>query len=77
MQAEIPSYSCSRGLFAGVNLKGVVIRPENDLNLAVYDKSARELLDQDERSPTTRPLVFDHFPKRFLGAHQNRRGETY
>jgi len=47
MQAEILSYSRSRGLFAGVNLKGVVIRPEDDLNLAVYDKSARELLADD------------------------------
>jgi SH3 domain-containing YSC84-like protein 1 len=50
MQAEILSYSRSRGLFAGVNLKGVVIRPEDDLNLAVYDKSARELLDQGEQA---------------------------
>jgi lipid-binding SYLF domain-containing protein len=50
MQAEILSYSRSRGLFAGVNLKGVVIRPEDDLNYAVYDKSARELLDQDHQN---------------------------
>jgi lipid-binding SYLF domain-containing protein len=47
MQAEILSYSRSRGLFAGVNLKGVVIRPEDDLNLAVYNKSAHELLADD------------------------------
>src|SRR5262245_28696917 len=44
MQAAILSYSRSRGLFAGANVKGVVIRPEDDLNLAVYDKTARELL---------------------------------
>jgi lipid-binding SYLF domain-containing protein len=44
MHAEILSYSRSRGLFAGVNLKGVVIRPEDDLNRAVYNKSAHELL---------------------------------
>lgn len=50
MQAEILSYSRSRGLFAGVNLKGVVIRPEDDVNLAVYDKSARELLEQGEQA---------------------------
>ena len=49
MQAEILSYSRSRGLFAGVNLKGVVIRPEDDLNLAVYDRSGRELLDKGEQ----------------------------
>jgi SH3 domain-containing YSC84-like protein 1 len=49
MSAEILSYSRSRGLFAGVNLKGVVIRPEDDLNLAVYEKSARDLLSDEKR----------------------------
>jgi lipid-binding SYLF domain-containing protein len=49
MHAEILSYSRSRGLFAGVNLKGVVIKPEDDLNLAVYNKSAHELLVVDHR----------------------------
>jgi lipid-binding SYLF domain-containing protein len=53
MQAEILSYSRSRGLFAGVNLKGVVIRPEDDLNLAVYDRNARELLDKEQDSNNT------------------------
>jgi SH3 domain-containing YSC84-like protein 1 len=48
MTAEILSYSRSRGLFAGVNLKGVVIRPEDDLNFAVYDESAHELLDPEK-----------------------------
>jgi len=47
MQAEILSYSRSRGLFAGVNLKGVVIQPEDALNEAVYNKKARELLGDD------------------------------
>src|SRR5215470_6683354 len=44
MHAAILSYSRSRGLFAGANLKGVVLRPEDDLNLAVYNHTARELL---------------------------------
>jgi lipid-binding SYLF domain-containing protein len=44
MQAAILSYSRSRGLFAGVNVKGVVLRPEDDLNRAVYNRTARELL---------------------------------
>ncbi|HWY58648.1 MAG TPA: lipid-binding SYLF domain-containing protein [Terriglobales bacterium] len=47
MHAEILSYSRSRGLFAGVNLKGVVIQPEDGLNQAVYNKSAHELLGSD------------------------------
>jgi len=49
MQAKILSYSRSRGLFAGVNLKGIVIEPEDDLNRAVYNKSAHELLVDDKR----------------------------
>jgi len=44
MQAQILSYSRSRGLFAGVNVKGVVLKPEDDLNTAVYNKTARQLL---------------------------------
>src|SRR5271169_5484198 len=44
MHAEILSYSRSRGLFTGINLKGVIIRPEDDLNRAVYGGSAHELL---------------------------------
>jgi lipid-binding SYLF domain-containing protein len=50
MQAKILSYSRSHGVFAGVNLKGVVIRPEDDLNYAVYSKSARALLSEDARA---------------------------
>ena len=46
MQAAILSYSRSHGLFAGVNVKGIVIRPEDDLNVAVYNKTARELLGE-------------------------------
>ena len=44
MHAAVLSYSRSRGLFAGANLKGVVVRPEDDLNTAVYGHTARELL---------------------------------
>lgn len=48
MQAKVLSYSRSHGLFAGVSLKGVVVRPEDDLNRAVYSKTARELLTDDK-----------------------------
>jgi len=53
MQAKVLSYSRSHGLFAGVSLKGVVVRPEDDLNRAVYSKSARELLTDDKRAANT------------------------
>jgi len=52
MQSAILSYSRSRGLFAGANLKGVVLRPEDNLNMAVYDKTASQLLsDPGSSSP--------------------------
>jgi lipid-binding SYLF domain-containing protein len=49
MKAEILSYSRSRGLFAGIDLKGVVIKPDDDLNMAVYKMKARDLLGTDDQ----------------------------
>jgi lipid-binding SYLF domain-containing protein len=46
MNAQILSYSRSKGLFAGLELKGVVIDPDNDDNTAVYGKKAAEILSQ-------------------------------
>ena len=63
MHAEILSYSRSRGLFAGVNLKGVVVRPEDDLNQAVYRKSARELLSDDKRAAANTGAGLPAFPQ--------------
>lgn len=42
--AGILSYSRSKGLFAGLELKGAVINPDNNLNEALYGYKARELL---------------------------------
>ena len=36
MQAELLTYSRSRGLFAGVSLEGSTLRPDNDGNTLVY-----------------------------------------
>jgi lipid-binding SYLF domain-containing protein len=38
--AEILSYSRSKGLFAGIDLSGGVLRPDEDANVAVYGKGA-------------------------------------
>lgn len=38
--AEILSYSRSKGLFAGIDLSGGVLRPDEDANTAVYGKGA-------------------------------------
>jgi lipid-binding SYLF domain-containing protein len=44
LDAGILSYSRSRGLFAGLELKGAVINPDNNLNEALYGLKARDLL---------------------------------
>jgi lipid-binding SYLF domain-containing protein len=46
MQAEILTYSRSRGLFAGVSLEGSTLRADNDANEAVYGKklTARDIV---------------------------------
>lgn len=63
MHAEILSYSRSRGLFAGVNLKGVIIRPEDDLNRAVYSKKAHELLGDEGQASTDTAADLPAFPQ--------------
>jgi lipid-binding SYLF domain-containing protein len=44
LKAAIISYSRSKGLFAGLEIKGTVIKPDDDENRRVYDTQARELL---------------------------------
>ena len=48
MRAEILTYSRSRGAFAGVSLKGAVLRPDNDANKNLYGRSiqVKELVEQ-------------------------------
>src|SRR5687768_9999286 len=42
--AEILTYSRSKGLFAGVSLKGVSINSDGDLNEAIYQKRSKEII---------------------------------
>src|SRR5204863_1118 len=44
LDAGILSYSRSKGLFAGLELKGAVINPDNNLNEALYGFKAKDLL---------------------------------
>jgi lipid-binding SYLF domain-containing protein len=46
MQAEMLTYSRSRGLFAGVSLEGSTLRPDNDANTLVYGSAipSREIV---------------------------------
>jgi len=44
--AGILTYARSKGAFAGVSLKGVVITPDNDRNREIYEKTAKEILGE-------------------------------
>src|SRR2546426_2354919 len=47
MRAEILSYSRARGAFAGVSLKGAMLRPDKDANKSLYNRpvEAKELVE--------------------------------
>src|SRR5881409_3297383 len=48
MRAEILSYARSRGLFAGISLKGAVLSPDKDANKDLYGREieAKEVLEK-------------------------------
>jgi lipid-binding SYLF domain-containing protein len=51
--AEIYVYSRARGLFAGISVKGAVVKPDVDANTAIYGKpvDARALLKEGNVAP--------------------------
>jgi SH3 domain-containing YSC84-like protein 1 len=60
MSAEILAYSRTRGVFAGVALKGGVIRPDNDANHILYGKEIkpRDLLFQPAQNVPRDAKIF-------------------
>jgi lipid-binding SYLF domain-containing protein len=53
MNAEMLSYSRSRGLFAGISLEGATLRPDEETNKELYGRDAtnREILTGDFKTP--------------------------
>jgi lipid-binding SYLF domain-containing protein len=53
LNAEILSYSRTRGLFAGISLAGATMRPDGDTNRELYghDSTNREILTGDFKTP--------------------------
>ena len=53
LQAEILSWSRSKGLFAGIALHGATLRPDNDMNEELYGNklSNREILAGGQKTP--------------------------
>jgi lipid-binding SYLF domain-containing protein len=73
MNAQILSYSRSRGAFAGLELKGVVIKPDNEDNLQVYGMTARDILTGANKISMDRmPEGVRVFPET-LGRYSTRR----
>jgi len=62
LTAEILSYSRAQGLFAGINLSGGVLRPDEAANRGVYGDSAtpRTLLASSSLSAPTQATAFLH-----------------
>jgi lipid-binding SYLF domain-containing protein len=50
MRAEVPSYSRSRGLFAGISLEGSTLRSDGRANKKLYGRSlnAKEIVREGE-----------------------------
>src|SRR5712672_1908855 len=64
LRAQIISYSRSKGLFAGLELKGTAISPDNDDNLAVYGMKATDVLSPVRSWPITKmPAGVRVFPR--------------
>lgn len=63
LNAGILSYSRSKGAFIGAALKGALIRPDNDLNEAVYGMKAREVLTNGSMTFSQMPAGVRIFPR--------------
>src|SRR6266404_5278556 len=72
LNAQILSYSRSKGAFAGLELKGVVIKPDNEDNLQVYGMNARDILTGSDKISMEKmpegvrvfPLTLSRYSKR-------------
>jgi len=65
MHAEILSYSRSRGLFAGVDLGGATLRPDNDANRDVYGRpvTQREILTGEVAPPPAANALYSELDR--------------
>ena len=63
LDAGILSYSRSKGAFAGISLKGVVISQDEDMNKAIYQKSARQVLYESPVPASEAPATLQEFGK--------------
>lgn len=66
MKAQILAYSRSRGIFAGLTIKGSTLRPDNDANHALYGKDVLPrsiLLHRTDPIPKDAQIFVDELTK--------------
>ncbi|MEO8573217.1 MAG: lipid-binding SYLF domain-containing protein [Pyrinomonadaceae bacterium] len=61
LDAEILTYSRSKGLFAGISLKGVVINSDGDLNRAIYQRTLKQILGDPPLAASAAPAAVHKF----------------
>lgn len=61
LDAEILTYSRTKGLFAGVSLKGVSINSDGDLNQAIYQKRSKEIIGDPPLPASAAPASLRRF----------------
>ena len=62
LDAEILTYSRSKGAFAGVSLKGVVITHDKKMNDGIYQKTAKQVLVESPVAWDAGPKTLQKFP---------------
>ena len=61
LDAGILTYSRSKGAFAGISLKGVMITSDKDLNTAIYQKTPKEILGDPAIPASEAPATLQKF----------------
>lgn len=61
MDAEILTWSRSKGVFAGISLKGVTITSDTDLNKAIYQKTTKQILGDPPVLQSEAPAALQKF----------------
>ena len=61
MDAEILTWSRSKGAFAGISLKGVNINSDSDLNKAIYQKTTKQILGDPPVMSAAAPAALQKF----------------
>lgn len=64
MRAKILSYSRSRGLFAGISITGAVLKPDDEVNMVLYNMVAKEVLGG------TQKVALDALPAESKAFHE-------